>query len=68
MKKPSIKVNRNIWGNWVGFIAGRREYDTGIEFDAVDWLADKLATGAYALSPKSEITEAQVIAHRQALQ
>lgn len=64
MKTKSIKVMRNIWGNYIGFIGSSRSYESGNEFDAVDWLSDRLSEGGYTLSPKSDVTEAQVAAHR----
>lgn len=63
----TIKVMRNIWGNHVGFIGSSRAYESGVEFDAIDWLSGKLAEGGYKLSPKSDFTETDVAAHRAKL-
>lgn len=63
----NIKALRNIYGNWCCYIGSRKEYVTGEDFIARDWLSEKLAEGGYALSPASEITQAEIDAHRAKL-
>ena len=65
MKLKSIKVVRNMWGNYVGFIGTERSSDSAHEIYLIDWLSDKLAEGGYKLSDKSEITMEQVEAWRE---
>jgi hypothetical protein len=52
-KKPTVRVAKNIWGNYRGYLAGKEEYMTGSEHDAQVWLDEKMASGLYALSPSS---------------
>lgn len=63
MKK--IKAKQNIWGNW-GIYHGSSRIDSfGERWNTVDHISDLLETGEYQLSPKSEITDADVAAHRE---
>lgn len=59
MKKQSIKVVHNIWGNWVCYIGTARVETFGAEFDAQFWLNEKLAEGNYTLSAKSDLQQKQ---------
>lgn len=59
----TVKVTRNVWGNLVGFLGAQRDFETGEEFDAKEWLARKIDAG-HPLSPKSDITAADIVAHR----
>lgn len=60
MKKHSIKVVRNVWGNYVCFIGTFNYGSFSEEFDAKMWLAQKLITGNYVVSKKSDIKQQDV--------
>jgi predicted phosphohydrolase len=62
-----IKAVRNSWGNFKCSIGGKVAIDFGIEWDARDWLSEKLAEGGFELSDKSDITMAEIEAHRARL-
>lgn len=63
----TVKVHKNIWGNFGCFIGAQKVQDFGAKYDATDWLSDRLATGQHRLSPKSHITMADIEAHRARL-
>lgn len=40
-KVPSVEVRQNVWGNWNGYIGGKRVHEIGSsEFDAKIWLKE----------------------------
>lgn len=55
MTKPTIRVVRNIWGNYVCYVGKERDRTTEEEFVAQQWLNDKMKEGAYKVSPTSEL-------------
>lgn len=55
MKKQKIKAVRNIWGNYGCFVGAQRVETYGDEFDAQRWLNEKMETGQYEVSDKSEL-------------
>ena len=64
----TIRVKRNIWGNWNAYEGSSRVAELGeSEWLAVDWTSERLARGACRLSDLSDITQAQVDAHRARL-
>lgn len=62
MKK--VKVVRNIWGNFMCYVGAVVEDKKGEEFDAKEWLMDKVDAG-YPLSAKSEISAEAIEKHRE---
>lgn len=62
--KAKVRVVRNIWGNYVGFVGRDKVIDFGEEYDAAEWLSEKLSYEGYTLSTKSEITAHDIEVHR----
>ena len=60
MKKPTVKVVQNIWGNYVCFVGKERVTDYGVAFDAKCWLATKIIKDGCKVSAKSDFSEADV--------
>jgi hypothetical protein len=64
----TVRVKRNIWGNWAAFEGPQRVREFGAdEWLAVDWLSERLQRGACRLSRHSDMTLAEVEAHRARL-
>lgn len=64
----TIRVKRNIWGNWAAFEGSQRVREFGgDEWLAVDWTSERLMREDCRLSPHSDIKQAQVDAHRARL-
>ena len=62
----TVKVSRNVWGNYGCFTGATRTDSFGDRYDATGWLSGQIEAGA-RLSQKSEITLADVNAHRARL-
>jgi hypothetical protein len=63
----TIKVIHTLYG-YKGYIGAERAKEfsvNGEEFEAKEWLSEMLATGAYKLSDKSDISMADIEAHRE---
>ena len=64
----TIKVMRNIWGNWNAYEGSRWVEEIGLgDWLAVDWASERLLKGDCKLSDKSDVTQADVDAHRAKL-
>lgn len=44
-----LRLRKNIWGNWIVYISGRRWRDFESEYDAQQLYNELLATGRYTL-------------------
>jgi hypothetical protein len=65
MDKSRIRVARNTYGNYVGFIGSKAAEQFGEdEFRATQWLSDRLNEGGFVLSAKSDVTMRDVERHR----
>lgn len=62
----SVRVKQNVWGNFGFFVGTGKVNDSGEKWLATDWLSEQLAAG-HTLSPKSDITLAEVQVHRDRL-
>lgn len=65
--KAKVRVVRNIWGNYCGYVGRDKVIDFGQEYDATEWLSEKLSYVGYTLSAASEITMHDIEVHRARL-
>lgn len=65
MDKKRIRVARNTYGNYVGFIGSQSVEQFGEDaFRATQWLSDQLNAGGFVLSAKSDVSMRDVEQHR----
>ena len=50
----TVRLRKNIWGNWVISIGGKRCFDFGSEYDARIRLQELLGNGKYKISTKGD--------------
>jgi hypothetical protein len=63
----TLSVRKNIYGNWNVYDGRRNISKYGEKFDAIYRVMELLDTGAYVLSPHSEITAEEVNRLRSSL-
>ena len=63
-----VKASQNVWGNWNCYEGTKMVYQSSQQYDAIDWLSERLAKGDCQLSEKSGINMDEVNAHRADLE
>ncbi len=53
--KKAMSVKKNIWGNYVCYISGKRVIDFGQEWDAQEWLNSNFNEESYYIPSKSDL-------------
>lgn len=59
----TIRVKKNIWGNYACFVGSMKDCDFGTSYDAANWLSEMAEKLGASISPKSDITAQDLEAH-----
>ncbi|QBX06425.1 hypothetical protein H1O16_gp012 [Burkholderia phage BcepSaruman] len=65
-KPVSVRVKRNIWGNWNAYEGVHHVRELGVsEFMAREWLHERMSRGDCVLSPSSDVNQTELDEHRR---